>query len=73
MAAPNGWCSFAGTLASPLTPAGASFPYGKDPRDRNIRVAPTYPTVEELTLAVDLLCICVQLAAVEKLLREQTF
>lgn len=56
-----------------LTPAGASFPYGKDPRDRNIRVAPTYPTVEELTLAVDLLCICVQLAAVEKLLREQTF
>ena len=54
-----------------LTSAGATFPYGKDPRDRNIRVAPTYPTVEELSQAVELLCICTQLAAVEKLLLEK--
>ncbi len=53
-----------------LTSAGATFPYGRDPRDRNIRVAPTYPTIPELEQAVALLCICVQLAAVEKLLRD---
>ena len=54
-----------------LTSAGATYPYGRDPRDRNIRVAPTYPTVPELKKAVELLCICVQLAAVEKLLLEK--
>ena len=48
-----------------------SFPYQKDPRDRNIRVAPTYPPVSELELAMDLFCIAVQLAAVEKLLSER--
>ena len=53
-----------------LTSAGATYPYGRDPRDRNIRVAPTYPTIPELEQAVALLCICVQLAAVEKLLRD---
>ena len=54
-----------------LTGAGATFPYQKDPRDRNIRVAPTYPPVSELELAMDLFCIAVQLAAVEKLLSER--
>ncbi|MFU0832811.1 MAG: Aminotransferase [Oscillospiraceae bacterium] len=51
-----------------LTGAGATYPYGKDPKDSNIRIAPTFPPVEELQQAVELFCICVQLAAAEKLL-----
>ncbi|MEV0603597.1 aminotransferase class I/II-fold pyridoxal phosphate-dependent enzyme [Streptomyces sp. NPDC050315] len=51
-----------------LTPAGATFPYGKDPRDRNIRIAPSYPRVEELGDALEGLALCAELAAVEKLL-----
>lgn len=51
-----------------LTPAGATYPYGKDPQDSNIRVAPTFPSVNELVQAVELLCISTQLAALEKLL-----
>jgi len=53
-----------------LTGAGATYPYGKDPNDRNIRVAPTYPPVAELEQAMELFCICVQLAAAEKLLNK---
>ncbi|KQY58989.1 aminotransferase [Aeromicrobium sp. Root495] len=49
-----------------LTPAGASFPYGKDPRDRNIRIAPTLPSLEELRTAMDGLATCVLLAAAEQ-------
>ena len=52
-----------------LTGAGASFPYGKDPRDRNIRIAPSYPSLEELEKAAELFCLCAKLAAVEKLLK----
>ena len=51
-----------------LTPAGATYPYGKDPQDSNIRIAPSYPTIEELTQAMELFCLCVQLAGVNKLL-----
>lgn len=50
------------------TPAGATFPYKKDPRDRNIRIAPTFPPESELKKAMELLCICVRRAAAQKLL-----
>lgn len=52
-----------------LTNAGATFPYGIDPRDRNLRIAPSYPTPEELSAAIDVLCVCVKLAAIEKYLK----
>jgi DNA-binding transcriptional MocR family regulator len=48
-----------------LTPAGAPFPYGIDPQDKVLRIAPSYPTVSELALAVDVLCLCVKLSAIE--------
>jgi aspartate/methionine/tyrosine aminotransferase len=51
-----------------LTPSGATFPYGKDPCDRNIRLAPTLPPVKDVKRAMELVCICVQLVSVEKLL-----
>ena len=51
-----------------LTSAGATHPYGKDPHDATIRIAPTYPPIEELKLAMELFCICVKLASVEKIL-----
>ena len=51
-----------------LTPAGATFPYGYDPKDRNIRIAPTYPPLDELKKAVEILCICVELSVLEKIL-----
>ena len=54
-----------------LTGAGATFPCRKDPRDRNIRIAPTYPTLDELRAAMELLCVCVKRAGVEKLLKEK--
>ena len=50
-----------------LTPAGASFPYGKDPEDKNIRIAPTFPSLSDLEQAAKVLCLCVKLAAAEKL------
>lgn len=60
-------CKEAGVV---LTSAGATYPYGKDPRDRNIRVAPTLPPIEELKQATELLVLCTKIAAVEKLLSE---
>ena len=53
-----------------LTGAGATFPYGKDPLDSNIRIAPTFPSADELKKAVEILCLCAELAATEKLLNE---
>ncbi len=53
-----------------LTGAGATFPYGNDPRDRNIRIAPTFPPVSELKTAIELFCICAKLATAEKLIKE---
>jgi DNA-binding transcriptional MocR family regulator len=51
-----------------LTGAGATYPYGKDPLDSNIRIAPTFPTVEEMSDATKIFVLCVKLASVEKLL-----
>jgi DNA-binding transcriptional MocR family regulator len=51
-----------------LTTVGATYPYGIDPHDSNIRIAPSFPPVEELDIAAELLCICVQLACIERLL-----
>ncbi len=53
-----------------LTPVGATFPYGRDPKDTNIRIAPTFPTDEELSMATDIFILSVKLASVEKLLAQ---
>ena len=60
-------CKEAGVV---LTTVGATFPYGKDPNNRNIRIAPTYPPLDELDTAAELLCVCVRLAAAEKILAQ---
>lgn len=53
-----------------LTTVGATYPYGIDPDDSNIRIAPSFPPVDELDQAAELLCICAQLACIEKLIAE---
>ncbi|MCM1115863.1 MAG: aminotransferase class I/II-fold pyridoxal phosphate-dependent enzyme [Clostridium sp.] len=58
-------CKDAGVV---LTSVGATYPYGIDPADSNIRIAPSFPPVDELDLAAELLCICVQLACIEELI-----
>ncbi|MDD6810256.1 MAG: aminotransferase class I/II-fold pyridoxal phosphate-dependent enzyme [Lachnospiraceae bacterium] len=60
-------CKEAGVV---LTGAGATFPYGKDPKDSNIRIAPSFPTPEEMAAATDLFVLCVKLVSVNKLLGE---
>lgn len=60
-------CKEAGVV---LTGAGATFPYGNDPKDSNIRIAPSFPTPEEMAQATDLFVLCVKLVSVEKLLGE---
>lgn len=58
-------CKEAGVV---LTGAGATYPYGKDPKNSNIRIAPSYPSVLELSKAMDIFCICSKLAAAKKIL-----
>lgn len=60
-------CKEAGLV---LTDAGATYPYGRDPRDRNIRIAPTYPGTDELSFGMEVFCLCAKLAAAEQLLAE---
>lgn len=59
-------CKEAGVV---MTSAGATHPYGKDPQDRNIRIAPTLPPVKELEQAIEVFCICLKIASLEKLLQ----
>ena len=58
-------CNAAGVV---MTKAGATFPYGVDPMDSNIRIAPSLPPVEDLETAMEVFCVSLKLAAIEKLL-----
>ena len=60
-------CKEAGVV---MTNAGATYPYGADPRDRNIRIAPSLPPVAELEAAIEVFCVCLRLAALEQLLNK---
>ena len=55
-------------LGVALTPAGATYPYGKDPQDSNIRFAPSFPSLEDIEKAVQVFTLCAKLCAVNKLL-----
>ena len=61
-------CKKAGLV---MTGAGATYPYGKDPHDSNIRIAPSYPPLNDLKQAMELFALCVKLVSVEKLLSEK--
>jgi DNA-binding transcriptional MocR family regulator len=50
-----------------LTPAGSTYPYKKDPQDRNIRIAPSFPPLEDIQAAMELVAICIQLVSLEKI------
>ena len=54
-----------------MTNAGATYPYGNDPKDTNIRIAPSFPTAEELSKAADLFVLCVKLVSVDKILESK--
>jgi len=61
-------CKEAGIV---MTNAGATYPYGKDPKDSNIRIAPSFPTPEELSVAVEVFVLCVKLISVNKILESK--
>jgi hypothetical protein len=54
-----------------MTGAGATYPYGKDPNDSNIRIAPSYPTLSDLVLAMELFTLCVKIVSIDKILAEK--
>ena len=60
-------CKEAGVV---MTDAGATYPYKKDPKDSNLRIAPSFPPLDELEKAMQILCVCIKLAAAEKLLNK---
>lgn len=61
-------CKEAGIV---MTGAGATYPYGKDPKDSNLRIAPSFPPIEELKLAMEVFCVCALKASCEKLLENK--
>lgn len=63
-----GLCKKAGLV---MTKAGATYPYGRDPRDTNIRIAPSYPPLSDLKLAMELFSLCVKLVSVRKILEDR--
>ena len=54
-----------------LTGAGATYPYKNDPHDSNIRIAPTFPPIDELEKAINIFTLCVKLSSIEKILSER--
>ena len=54
-----------------MTGAGATYPYGKDPKDSNIRIAPSYPTPEELEIAGNIFVLSVKLVSIDKILENK--
>ena len=58
-------CKDAGVV---MTGAGATYPYGKDPHDSNTRIAPSFPSLDELKMAAEIFCVCVKLVSIDKLL-----
>ena len=58
-------CKDAGVV---MTGAGATYPYGQDPHDSNIRIAPSFPSLDELKMAAEIFCVCVKLVSIDKLL-----
>ncbi len=62
-------CQLSKECGVALTPAGSSFPYKRDPKDTNIRLAPTFPPVEQLQEAMEVLCVCIKIASLEKLIQ----
>jgi DNA-binding transcriptional MocR family regulator len=61
-------CKEAGLI---MTNAGATFPYGKDPKDTNIRIAPSFPTPEELEVATQIFVLSVKLVSIDKILENK--
>jgi DNA-binding transcriptional MocR family regulator len=59
----------AGDVGVKLTPAGATFPNGDDPRNQNIRIAPTFPSMEALRQALEVFVVCLELASIQQLLK----
>ena len=54
-----------------MTKAGATWPYGNDPQDSNIRIAPTYPTLPDLTTAMEIFTLCVRISSAKKILADR--
>jgi hypothetical protein len=54
-----------------MTGAGATYPYGKDPNDSNIRIAPSYPTLSDMVLAMKLFTLCVKMVSIDKILADK--
>jgi DNA-binding transcriptional MocR family regulator len=54
-----------------ITPAGATWPYGYDPHDMDIRIAPTYPSIEDLETAMNVFTLCVRISSIKKILAER--